>query len=50
MDFRKKVIENKMCDWISLQLLSDTFLILRVRRIQSDIINMHRFIILVRLS
>jgi len=32
-----------MSDWFSLQLLCDTFLILRVRRIQPDIINVHRF-------
>ena len=29
-DFRKKVTENKMCVLISLKLLSETFLILRI--------------------
>jgi hypothetical protein len=42
-DFREKIIEyNKMCVLVSVQLLLDTFLI--VRRIQLDIfINVHRF-------
>jgi len=36
-----------MCDWVSLQLLSDTFLILR--RIKPDIINLYKYVTLVRL-
>jgi hypothetical protein len=40
-DFRKNVTEHKLCVLISLQLLSETFLI--IRRIQQDIIiNVHR--------
>jgi hypothetical protein len=38
-NFRKRVVEHKMCILFSLQLLSETFLILR--RIERDIINVH---------
>jgi len=37
---KKKFIEHKMCVLFSLQLLLETFL--NLRRIQSDIINVHR--------
>ena len=40
-DFRKEVIEHKMCVEISSTTFSETFLILRI--IQRNIINVHRF-------